>query len=190
MVSDPPAGRTTEIRAPCRDETIPALEALTGIASIARGRPIAGMTGEAPVGGREQVEPGGEVVTRDRAVVVMTTGAEEVDRPTVATTTPAMIPAGAATIGIRAGAEGAVAAVIPDDLEDTTSARCEVRRPLRAIAHQPAGAVVVSGAMASVPAAAPTGRAPATESPPTRQRAWVDARISMLYVPIACASRV
>jgi hypothetical protein len=169
MVNVPLAVQTPVTRAPGRDGTILVLEAPTVI--IARDLPTAEMTGEALVDGREQAEAGGEVVIRDPAAVVMTIVAEGLDRPTVARILPAMIHAEAATIGMRVGVihvgmAGAVeAAVIPDDLEAMTIARCGVRRLRLAIVHLPV-AEAVSGEMASAPAPAPTGRAPATESPP------------------------
>jgi hypothetical protein len=188
-----PAVHTPVTRALGRGETILVLEAPTVI--IARDLPIAEMTGEVLVDGKEQAEAGGEVVIRDPAAVVMTIVAEGLDRPTVATMLLAMIHAEAATIGMRAGVIhvgiAVEAAVIPDDLEAMTIARCGVRRLRLAIVHLPV-AEEVSGEMASARAPVPTGHAPATEPPPIQQLdlAEVGARVSTLSEPIVCASRV
>jgi hypothetical protein len=178
------AVHTTVTRALGQDGTIPVLEALTVI--IAHDLPTAEMTGEAPVDGRERAEARGEVMIQDPVAVVMTIGAEEVDRPTVATI---LIPAEAATIGIHVGVAEVV--VIPDGLEDMTIGRCEVHRLRPVIVHLPV-AQAVSGETASALAAAPTGHARAMESPPMRQQApaWVGARVSTPSGPIVCASRV
>ena len=183
-VTGPPAVHTTVTHALGRDGTMPVLEALTVI--IARDLPTAEMTGEAPADGRERAGAGGEVAIQDPVTVVMTIGAEEVDRPTAAMI---MIPAVAATLGIHVGVVEAV--VIPDDLEAMTIGQCAVHRRLPVIVHLPL-AVVDCGETASAPAPPPTGHARAMGPLPIRQRApaWVGARISRPSGPIASASRV
>jgi hypothetical protein len=194
MMSGLPAVHTTVTHAPGRDGTILLLEAPTVTVIIARGLPPAVMTGEAPVDVRGQVEAGGEMAIRDPAAEVMRIVLFEVDRPTVATIMLVMTLAGAASIEMRAAVihvgVAVEEAVIPDDLEDMTIARCGVRRPQLAIGHLRV-AVAVSGGTASAPAPAPTDHAPAMESPPICRQApgWVGARVSTLSGPIVYASR-